>query len=67
MKKIPILILSIIKFLISFILFLVLGLCMFYKYFGVIGFFWFLSILSMVYSALAVLWTVEDDTATVKK
>lgn len=40
---------------------------MFYKYFGVIGFFWFLSILSMVYSALAVLWTVEDDTATVKK
>ena len=57
---------SILTFLISFVLFHVLGCYLFYKYFGIMGFLWFLSILSMAYSILAILWFLDDDTATSK-
>jgi uncharacterized membrane protein len=69
MKETSVLLCALITFLISFFLFHILGFYLFYKYFGLTGFFWFLSLLSLIYSVLVMVWifSEDEDTATAKK
>ena len=61
MKKSSVLVLSILIFLLSFVLFHFLGLYLFFKHFGLMGGVWFLSFLGLIYSILVIVWNCSED------